>query len=136
MAIQGFDTLDGIVNKKINITEIVGSVGVMVFSSDQTSTLWHNSETIDLTKTTTNIQLDQPQLKILLDNYMMMYGPKLIEDQLQRLIKEKIRFDMVSWTNDEGLPEVTCQLFYGDKMIDEKTTHTTPKGVENVASPA
>lgn len=123
-------------NKKLHLTEITGSPGLYVFNSDQTSSMYHNGETFDVTKTVTNVQLDQSYLMTQISNQMTLLGPKLVEDNLQRLIKEKIRFDMVSWTNEDGLPEVTCQLFYGDKLIEEKTTHIANGKTESVASPA
>lgn len=122
-------------NKKIETSEIIGGQGVMIMTSDNSSTLWHNGENIDLVKRTTTVQTDTSFLTSQMMMHMQMFAPQMIETQLERLIKEKVRFDMVSWLNDDGLPEVTCQLFYGDKLVGEKTTLTTAKGTENVATP-
>jgi hypothetical protein len=122
--------------KRLHTTEMIGGQGVFVMNNDSTNTVWSGNENVEIVKTTTNIQLDTAFLNMQMNNHLMMAGPKFIEDTLQRLIKEKIHFDMVSWINDDGIPEVTCQLFYGDKLIDEKTTHITDGKKELVASPA
>lgn len=122
-------------NKKFLTSEIIGGPGLSVMSHESTSQLWMNSETVDVVKTTTNIVLDPSFLMTQINMHLTSFGPKMVEDSLNKLIKEKIHFDMVSWINEDGIPEVTCQLFYGDKLIDEKTTHIIDGKKEIVASP-
>lgn len=122
-------------NKKIQTSEIAGTTGVLISKADTSSTLWANGENIEFVKTTTNISIDTYWLNSQIEMYLNGIGRIKIDEYIANFIKDKVRFDMVSWINEDGFPEVTCQLFFGDKLIGEKTTHITVGGTQDVANP-
>ncbi len=128
-------------NKKLNTHEIIGGPGISVSSYDNNMTSQYlGGEYFDITKTQTMVQLDLLQLQGQMDMHLTGGGRQTIlntlqpsiEAQVQQILKEKVRFEVISWFDEVGQPGATCQIYFNDKLIAEKSsdkdgTHENPE---------
>lgn len=112
-------------NKKFHETEIIGGIGIHVMHNESNqSSVYVNGEYMDFHKTITTIALDPFTVSNQIQAYITGMGQPILESMLQKIVKDKIRFGIVSWPNVDGTPVVTCQIFFNDKLIAEKTVES------------
>lgn len=130
-SIQNFNTLDGIVNNKKLITnQVTGGPGIVVSTYDNSMlNTYVNGEYFDIINTQTILSIDLPQLQFNIDHHLNSTGRAtihnqvmpLIEQELLKLLKEKVRFEVILWTGEDGHAGSTCQIFFNEKLIVEKS---------------
>lgn len=125
-------------NKKLHTTEIIGSYGILVSTSESTqSSIYLNGEYVDVVKQQTSLMLDtstvQNQIQTYMSglgrsamqneihSYLVGLGQSTLHQEISKALKEKVRFGIVSWPNEDGTPVFTCQIYFNDKLIAEKT---------------
>lgn len=117
-------------NKKMVVTEIIAGTGIAISNSESYSSHYFDGETIDFQKNKTCVSVDMYSIQNLIVQYLQTTGKQLVEELLHKQLKENVRFAIISWEDEAGNPEFTCQVYFNDQLIGEKTLEKEKKDKE------
>lgn len=126
-------------NKKVYTTEVLGGYGILASTSEQNqSSVYVNGEYVDFTKQQTLLMIDTSVMQNQIQTHFSGIGrsqihaeilsflstdsaESILQNELSKILKKKVRFGIVTWPNEDGTPVFTCQIYFNDKLIAEQT---------------
>lgn len=118
-------------NKKLLHTDVVGGYGINLLKNDTNTSVYVNGEFVDVQQTNTIVSLDLMTLNNSIDNHIInptSPASKTLEQRtietitkiIPDILKKSVRFEVISWLDENEVPTFTCMMLFDDKVIAEK----------------